>query len=576
MLAIEDIPDGGPDNNAPTYEEALFGPDRDQWLASIKQEVVQLHSLNTWEVVAPDDPRLQTIKPLNYKWVHKVKYEHGVPVKFKSRLTVKGCGQRQGIDFNETFSPVARYTTLRIIFALGVTENFEYHQVDFSNAFPNADLEEEVYMKAPKEVCEYLNLPEDSILRLLKALYGLKQASRMWHLLLRDHLIQLGFTQLKSESCVFVRRDLSNPARVIIVVLYVDDLAIAATLRIDIDGFVAALRARFKITDRPLEWILGMHVQDRRAVDNTITLDLNAYTDKMLEELDEFIPAGRSVSTPMDPTVRLSKAMEPANEKEIEFMSEIPYRKVIGMGMYLINALRLDFAVAFNFAARYMANPGPAHWAALQRTLKRLATVPHAYLRYSKPDPAYRNRLVAYSDTDHAGDVDDRKSTAGHVVFLNGAPISWSVRKLKSMCGSSAESEFKGLHLTSMDVMHQIHFMDELGYSQSCLVPRLPTPIHEDNDACIAFVRNPVFQSRMKHIDIAYHVVKEFVEKGYLAAVRVDSANNLADGLTKIQTPALYASFVARVIVLEDPALAAYLASFVEDAVDSEDASDEL
>jgi hypothetical protein len=131
---------------------------------------------------------------LKYKWVHKIKYNYNnaTPTSFRSRLTVKGCAQKHGIDYKETFSPVAKITNLRIIIALGVIEAFHFWQLDVSNAFPNADLEEETYMEAPA----IMKLGPDKILKLLKALYGLKQASRAWHQHARTLLAALGFRQL--------------------------------------------------------------------------------------------------------------------------------------------------------------------------------------------------------------------------------------------------------------------------------------------------------------------------------------------------------------------------------------------
>ena len=145
------------------------------------------------------------------------------------------------MDFSETFSPVARLAALRLIMALGVTENFHYWQIDVSNAFPNADVDEEIYMKAPPE----MDLPAGKVLRLLKALYGLKQASRQWHRLVRDFLLDLGFDQLRTDSCIFIKRDGDE---VMIIVLYVDDMVLAASSKEDIEAFVKFFSRKFKIT----------------------------------------------------------------------------------------------------------------------------------------------------------------------------------------------------------------------------------------------------------------------------------------------------------------------------------------
>ena len=555
----EAIPDDGPDSYSPTDKQAMHGPDRDQWLASKRLELANLDRLETFKVV---DGLPAGRRALGFKWVHKVKSENGRPVLYKSRLTVMGCHQRAGIDFSETFSPVARLAALRLIIALGVTENFHYWQCDVGNAFPNASVEEEIYMKAPPE----MGLPEGKYLRLLKALYGLKQASRQWHQLVRQFLLTLGFAQLRTDSCIFIKRDGDI---VMIIVLYVDDIVIAATRKDDIEQFVHLLSKRFKITQRPLEYILGLRVSDTRADNGRISLDLNAYTELLLTRHADCL-SGRSSSTPLPHGTILSKTMCPTTEEERMEMRTIPYRPVIGETMYLANALRLDIMFATNLCARYMSNPGRQHWDALQHLLKYLARVPQAYLEYSPPAAHLRNRLVAYVDSDHATDPDDRKSTSGYVIFCNSGPIAWASSKQKSTSSSSAESEFKAMHKVSQEVMFLRQLLRELGYGD----PREPTDILEDNIACEQYVRNPVLHGRMKHIDIAYHVVKDWHADGQIRALRVPSASNLADGMTKIVSPQLHRQFVHGTLVVPSAAKIPAAQTAFADTADESDNDD--
>ena len=533
---VEAIPDAGPDSNSSTDAQAMRGSDRDKWTASKRLELTSLQDLRTFKVAdLPEGKRA-----LGYKWVHKVKYENGRPIKYKSRLTVMGCHQRPGVDFSETFSPVARLAALRLIMALGVTENFHYWQIDVSNAFPNADVDEEIYMKAPPE----MDLPAGKVLRLLKALYGLKQASRQWHRLVRDFLLDLGFDQLRTDSCIFIKRDGDE---VMIIVLYVDDMVLAASSKEDIEAFVKIFSRKFKITQRQLEHVLGLRVLDTRTRDGKITLDLNAYTEMMLGRHSDLL-RGRATSTPLPHGTKLSKLMSPATEEEREQMYAIPYRQVIGEAMYLANALRLDIQFGTNLCARYMSDPGAEHWDALQHILKYLHRIPHAYLEYKPPAEHLRNKLIAYVDSDHASDPDDRKSTSGFVIFLNGGPIAWASTKQKSVSSSTAESEFKAMHKVSMEVMYLRQLMHELGYGD----PDSPTDILEDNIACEQYVRNPVLHGRIKHIDIAYHVVKDWHADGHLRSLRVASADNFADGLTKCVDPATHRNFLRGTLKVPD------------------------
>ena len=554
QVQAEAIPDGGPDSYSPTDKQAMSGPDSEKWVASKSLELQNLDRLGTFEVV---DHLPKGKRALGFKWVHKVKMENGRPVKYKSRLTVMGCHQRAGIDFSETFSPVARLSALRLIIALGVTENFHYHQLDVGNAFPNADVEEEIYMKAPQE----MGLPPGKFLRLRKALYGLKQASRQWHQMVCQFLLSLGFNQLRTDSCIFIKRDGDN---VMIVVLYVDDMVIAASRKEEIGQFVRLVSDRFLITQRPLEHILGIRVSDTRATDGCMSLDLDAYTELMLTRRVDCL-SGRASSTPLPHGTVLSKTMCPTTEEERKEMQTVPYRPVIGELMYLANALRPDIMFATNLCARYMANPGRQHWEALKHILKYLARLPHVSIVYCAPAAHLRNRFIVYVDSDHASDPDDRKSTSGFVIFYNGGPIAWVSSKQKSCSSSTAESEFKAMHKVCQEVMFLRQLNQELGYGD----PMEPTEILEDNIACEQYVRNPVLHGRMKHIDIAYHVVKDWQAQGQIRALRVPSASNLADGMTKIVSPPLHRQFVQGTLVVR-PSMASIPA-----AADRADESDE-
>ena len=196
-----------------------------------------------------------------------------------------------------------------------------------------------------------------------------------------------------------------------------------------------------------------------------------------------------------------------------------------------------------------MSNPGEEHWDALMHILNYLAAYPNAHIEYRCPPEAWlRGRFVAYVDSDHAGDLDNRRSTFGFVIFFNGGPVAWSTGKQKSASSSSAESEYKALHKLVLEIMFLRQFAEELGYVQDS-----PTIIFEDNDACAAFASDPLIHGRMKHIDIAYHVIKDYAEQGHIKTVRVDSAHNLADSMTKATSPAAFRSFLQGVIKIGRP-----------------------
>jgi hypothetical protein len=208
-------------NNSPTIEEAKLSSHWSDWRAAMMKELQKLNSLHTWDVVTSLPLQKKAIK---FKWVLKMKVDMFNSLIYKARLTAKGYSQKPGIDFNETFSPVARFVSVRLVLALAARERFVLWQYDVESAFPNAPLDNtlEIFMEAPEE----LNLPRGSYLRLRRALYGLKQASREWNILISNYLITLGFTQLISDSCIY--KQIRNNS-IIILVLYVDDIILATS-----------------------------------------------------------------------------------------------------------------------------------------------------------------------------------------------------------------------------------------------------------------------------------------------------------------------------------------------------------
>ena len=514
----------------------MSGPERQQWIEGMQKEIANLGDrLKCWEVVYDlTKAEMKAKNPLRHKWVFRRKWEDGVITTYRSRLTIKGCGQKYGINFTDTFSPVADLAILRLILALGVTENFLFWKVDVSNAFPNATLDEEIYMYPPAE----MGLPENALLRLLKALYGLKQASRLWHALIAQLLIEFGFSRLRTHPCIFFMRN-DAIGRLIIIALYVDDFTIASKLQEDIDELLRRLREQLQITDGPLEHILGYRVTDRRQTGGTIRLDMDEYADDMLQELAEHIPTGKGVRTPMRHSLELTREQCPQSVEEEEEMQDVPYRSVIGKLMYFQHALRLDISHSTTLCARFMDKPGLPHWEAVRHVLKRVQTVPHAYLEYQVPDdPGVRNQLIIFVDSNWAVEG----STLGFVIYLNGAPIAWSSRKQKSRASSTGEAEVKAAHGGSMEGVYLCNVIQELGFTQK------PMPFYEDNSAALQYIQDPYVRGRMKHIDMAYQVVKEYAEQGFIAPEKVPSELNVADGLTKAQEPDAHEYFCSQVL----------------------------
>ena len=289
------------DNDNPTYEETLSGPYVEKWNEAKQVELTNLQRLNTWEVSKLPHGRT----PIGYKWAFKIKREKGVIVKFKARLTAKGCSQKAGIDYTETFAPVARQTSLRLFLSLASALGVHIKQAEVANAFPNAPLQEEIYMKAPPE----LGLDDGWVLKLLQALYGLKQAGREWNRMLVDFLKSLGFNQSKIDTCIFFRGSRTD-GNLHYILIYMDDLLLAAIQLGIIEEIIGQFRKNFTLTVEELGHFLGMDIYYNQS-SGIMELSLFHYIQSLLNKYAAYLPhANKRRKNPMDQDgQRLSSAM---------------------------------------------------------------------------------------------------------------------------------------------------------------------------------------------------------------------------------------------------------------------------
>ncbi|KAE8767964.1 hypothetical protein D1007_60605 [Hordeum vulgare] len=394
-----------------SVDEALAD---EAWKEAMDEEMRSITDNNTWELTTlPAGHRA-----IGLKWVFKVKRDaSGAIIRHKARLVAKGYAQRQGVDFDEVFAPVARMETVRLLLALAAHSGWKVHHMDVKSAFLNGDLEEEVYVHQP---AGYIDGDSPSkVLKLRKALYGLRQAPRAWNAKLDETLTKLGFRRCPLEHALYRRGDSEN---YLLVGVYVDDLVITGTSSEDISKFKVQMGELFQMSDLGLlTYYLGIEVKQG---DSEITLCQAGYARKVLELAG--MEACRPCHTPIENRLKLGKT------NGGEAVDATLYRSVIGSLRYLVHT-RPDIAHAVGFASRFMEAPGARHWS----VVKQILCYVQGTLGYGC---CYRTgsstpTLVGYSDSDHAGDVDDRKSTTGIVFFLGGSIITWTSQKKKG-CGA--------------------------------------------------------------------------------------------------------------------------------------------
>jgi hypothetical protein len=497
-----------------TLREALSRPDAQHWKAAAQAEYDSLQEAKTYDLV--ELPRGRSA--VGNKWVLKLKELANGDTKYKGRLVAKGFTQKYGIDYDETYSPVVRYASLRALLALAAHHDWEVHHMDVKTAYLNGVLQEEIYMRQP----EGFEVPgkEHLVCRLKKGLYGLKQAGRAWYQTIDPALQRLGLTALHSDHCVYIYRQRHE---LLILSLYVDDLFLFTPSLALLRHFKQQLQQRFRMEDLgEVKLMLGMHVQRDRTA-RTLTISQQGYVERVLERLNAPV---NPTATPMEHGPQPRKAAVDHSAVQADVTR---YQTAIGALMYAACGTRPDIAFAVQALSRHSANPDEGHWTAVKRLLRYLRGSAECSLSYVGVGPKDEQpQLTCYSDSDYAGCEDDRKSVTGYTLTLCGGAINWASRKQKTTAQSTVEAEYMAIAEALKDVIWWRQFLGELGYDIS-----QPTPILGDNMGSLALAANPGHHERTKHIDVKYHLIREHLTVGAVTLKHVATQLNAADLLTK-------------------------------------------
>ncbi|KAK8934594.1 hypothetical protein KSP39_PZI014788 [Platanthera zijinensis] len=481
-----------------------------EWREAMTEEIRAITKNKTWILV--NRPHNRAI--IGLKWIFKLKEdEAGRIVKHKARLVAKGYTQRPGQDYDETFAPVARLTTIRLILATAAQYNWPIYQLDVKSAFLNGELMEEVYVTQPQGY--EVEGEEEKVYRLHKALYGLKQAPRAWHQNIDAFFQQEGFTRSPVEATLYIKNSEEGK---IIISLYVDDLILTGSSKAQIEEFKKKLKTKYEMTDLgPLKFFLGLQIKQ---FNDNIFISQEHYTKLLLKKFD--MENCNPTLTPMSTTEKLT-----ARTEEEEKADQEKYRSLIGSLIYLTNS-RPDIENAVNILARFVSNPSSHHLAAARRILRYLqGTKEYGILYQKSPDFTLRG----FTDSDWAGDINDRKSTGGYIFFAGSGPISWSSCKQRTVALSTTEAEYMALNSAACEAIWLLQLKNEIEGKNKR--EREGVMIYCDNNSAIALSKNPVYHSRSKHIDIKHHFIRELLEKKTIEVEFCPTKRQLADLMTK-------------------------------------------
>jgi hypothetical protein len=485
----------------------------------MREEMKSIEAAGTWNLV-PLPPGRQAI---DCKWVFAIKHNLDGSERTKARLVAKGFTQRQGIDYHETFAPVARLPSLRALLSIACKDDLEIHQMDVRTAFLNGPLQEVIYMRQP----EGFVAPdqEQLVCQLKKALYGLKQAGRAWFQLIDSVLVKLDFRPLHADNCVYVLRE---QATVIYLLLYVDDLLIVSNDLHRLKLIKSELSSRFDMKDLgEAQSILGLQIHRDRS-QRHLSLSQSQSIKAVLERfgMQECSPA----ATPMSAGQKLLQSDCPTDLVEQDEMRRVPYSQAVGAVMYIMLGTRPDISHAVTALSQFMKNPGRPHWIAMKRLLRYLKGTQHIHLVYqaSSYDPHRPAELYGYTDSDWGNDINDRRSITGWTFIQHGGAVSWQSRKQRTVALSSVEAEYMSASSAVREAIWWRTFLSELG-----MPPSVPTVIYSDSQGSIALAKNPEHHNRTKHIDIQHHFVREQLARRTVALEFMGTADMVADVLTK-------------------------------------------
>ncbi|CAI7918407.1 unnamed protein product [Closterium sp. NIES-54] len=461
LLAPEGDPDA-PDIPTPrSYAEAIEGPYSSQWQAAMDAEMASWKSLGTYVDEVP--PRGAYI--VSSMWIFRVKRPPGSPPAFKARYVARGFSQRQGVDFFQTFSPTLKMTTLWVLLHVAAQRDYELHSLDFSTAFLQGSLHEEIWLRRPPGFTG--SFPPGT----------------------QTTLAALGFAPSIADPSLFLRTDATLPPFYVLV--YIDDLVFATTDTEALAHVKSELQKRHTCTDLgELTSYLGLRITRDRA-QRTITLTQSHMVQQVLQRF------GFTYSSPQSTPLPTGHSLSaPPLDKSVELSG--PYPELVGCLMYLMTCTRPDLAYPLSLLARYVA-PGrhrKVQWDAAKRVLRYLCSTSGMGLVLGG---RARVVLTGHADAFWVDDLATQRSSQGYTFSLGSGSVSWRSTRSSSVLNSSCEAEIYAGAMAAQELRWLTYLLTDLGEA-----PRSPLVMYVDNKAMLALCQEHRLEHRTKHIALLY------------------------------------------------------------------------
>ncbi|PKU86178.1 Retrovirus-related Pol polyprotein from transposon TNT 1-94 [Dendrobium catenatum] len=495
------------------------------WRQAMSAEFEALQHQGTWQLVPPHPSQ----NVLSCKWIYKSKLNSdGSIARHKARLVARGCHQQYGLDYEDTFSPVAKLPTIRIFLKVAVTHHWQILQLDVSNAFLHGRLHDTVFMTQPQGFVDP-SFP-DHVCLLKKAIYGLKQSPRKWFETFSTYLLNFGFTHSTADPSLLLY--CRNSIHIYILV-YVDDILLTGNHNPTIEKLLLGLSTEFHMKNLgQVSYFLGIQILH---TSDGLHLSQSSYARDLLTRAG--MTECKPISSPIPTKVLSSSAhlLVPADAEQ--------FRHLVGSLQYL-TITRPDISFTVNKLCQHMHQPLEDDF----KLLKRLLRYIKGTIFFGLPVRSGSHELIAYSDSDWAGDPSNRKSTSGYCAFLGDTLISWFVKKQKTVARSSTEAEYRALATAATDLIWLRRLLAEFHISST-----KPTLLLCDNISVIALAHNPIFHARTKHVEIDFHFIRDCIKNQVLKIAHVYTADQLADLFTKSLSISRFTSLRDKLTLAEAP-----------------------
>ena len=552
-----------------TYEAlaAMRCPFSAQWRAAMADEMESLLVNNTWE-----EARLVPSgsgKPIGSKWVFKVKHNSDGTARFKARLVIKGYEQRKGRDFDQTYAPVSRLSTLRLLLGLASERKWRIDHLDVVTAFLNPAIDNyHVYMTLPEGMADLPSRLSGMLVRLLKALYGLRQAPRLWYQMIDAFLLSIGFRKSDIEPSLYIQSD-------ILLLLYVDDMLVAYKDSSKAREIKDLLQKEYKMQDLgEARRFLGLDI--RRHCDGSYSINQTRYVDSILRRFG--MEKAKTAPTPLHKDTMLDQFQHDQSVDQGEYL------RMVGSLMYAALGTRPDIAYAVAALSAYNHNPWMVHLTAAKRVLRYLKGSKGLGLRFSATTEQESGPLLGYSDADWSNNLRDRHSIGAYVFFYGGGLVSWKSRKQSILATSTLESEYTALFESGKEALWLRQLLHDITNVRSSIssylteiarlylyaleeklpegsdelleisgpapltdyTPTLPsaTTIYTDSQRAIENICSEGVSAQNKHFDIRLFKSRELQRAGIVTFIFRGTDENAADGLTKVLTQSRHEIFL--------------------------------